>query len=243
MVDIHCHILPGVDDGARNWELALEMCQMAAADGIRHVVATPHANFEYQYNRAAHQQALDHLRELSGGVPALSLGCDFHFSYENLQDLAASPADYTIGESKYLLIELSDYSIPASFDQRLFELISAGFRPILTHPERNALLQQRPAPMLQWVASGCLMQLTANALSGEWGRAAQKTARWLLDRDAAHVVASDAHNTTGRPPLLSPVRRLLTKWKGEERAEMLLEENPGAIVSGKDVPYFPALVP
>lgn len=242
MVDIHCHILPGVDDGAPTWEIAQEMCQIAAADGIRHLVATPHANFEFKFDRAAHQQTLDRLREVSGGVLELSLGCDFHFSYENLQDLFASPSTYTINGSNYLLLELSDFSIPANFDQQLYELISAGLRPILTHPERNMFLQQRPEMMLRWVANGCLMQLTGNALSGEWGRAAQKTARWLLDHDAAHVVASDAHNTTSRPPRLSPFRSLLTKWKGTERAQMLLDENPSAVVAGQELPYFPALV-
>jgi protein-tyrosine phosphatase len=242
MVDIHCHILPGVDDGPRTWEIAQEMCQMAAADGITHLVATPHANSEFDFDRAACQEALERLRELSGGEPELSLGCDFHYSYENLQDLLASPESYTINGGNYLLLELSDFSIPSNFGDRLLELGMAGLRPILTHPERNVLLQRRPETMLHWVAGGCLIQVTGNALTGRWGRAARNTVRWLLDRDAVHVVASDAHNTTSRPPQLSPACTLLAKWKGEERAQMLLEENPAAIVAGKAVPYFPALV-
>ena len=113
MIDIHCHILPEVDDGPKSWEVAVEMCRMAAADGITHTVATPHANHRYAYERTYLLELLDELRGRVGPTPEFSLGCDFHLSFENLERVLAEPHTYTIGDTNYLLIELSNYSIPA----------------------------------------------------------------------------------------------------------------------------------
>ena len=117
MIDIHCHIIAGVDDGAKSWEVAQQMCRMAAADGIEHIVATPHANDRYVYNRDEHRAALEHLRSLIGGSPRLSLGCDFHLSYENVQDALTRPDWYTIDGGKYMLVELSNYGIPHQIEE------------------------------------------------------------------------------------------------------------------------------
>ena len=104
MVDIHCHILPGVDDGARDWEVSLAMCQMAAQDGIRHIVATPHANAEFVYDRAAHAALLAELRHRCGDDLTFSLGCDFHFSFENFQDVLRTPEGAIRAPRRYLLV-------------------------------------------------------------------------------------------------------------------------------------------
>jgi len=239
MVDIHCHVLPGVDDGARSWPIAVEMCGLAAAEGVTHVVATPHANDRFGYDRNECLELLEHLRELTGGVPALSLGCDFHFSYENVQALWIDRSPYLIGNTHYLLVELSDYAIPPNFADELLRLRQAGIQPVITHPERNPLVQQRPEQVLEWAEGGSAIQVTANALTGAWGGTARKMARWLLDHDAVHVIASDAHDTRQRPPLLSPARRLLAEWKSEELAKALVEDNPGAIIRDEPLPYFP----
>ena len=239
MVDIHCHILPQVDDGAKSWEVSLEMCRMAAGDGITHMVATPHANEVYSYNREQHASVLEQLRTRLAGPPDISLGCDFHFSYENMLQVLSNPAQYTIGNTRYLLVELSDYSIPRGFPEHLDQLMAAGLRPVITHPERNPLLQSRPEQLLDWASQGAIMQVTANSLTAHWGRTAQRVARWLLDHHAVHVIASDAHDLDHRPPLLSPAYRTLCKWKDEAVALALLEQNPGAIVRDEDLPYFP----
>src|ERR1700733_13718515 len=116
LIDIHCHVLPQVDDGAKSWDMAQEMCRMAAADGIEHIVATPHANERYAYDREALAAALERLRQLVGPAPKLTLGCDFHLSYENLQDALVRPQWYLIEDSRCLLVELSNYSIPANIE-------------------------------------------------------------------------------------------------------------------------------
>ena len=112
MFDIHCHILPEVDDGPKSWDIAVEMCRMAVADGITHAVATPHANNRYSYDRNYLKDLLAQLQARVGTSPQLSLGCDFHLSFENLERVLEQPHLYTIGETNYLLVELSNYGVP-----------------------------------------------------------------------------------------------------------------------------------
>jgi len=239
VIDIHCHLLPEVDDGPKSWEAAVEMCRLAAADGITHAVATPHANDRYDYDRGYLSGLLDQLREKVGPGLELSLGCDFHLSFENLERVLERPHAYTIGETGYLLVELSNYSIPSQLSECFFRLGDRGLTPILTHPERNPMLQQTPQRVLEWAEQGCLIQVTASALTGSWGERPGIVARWLLDRSAVHVLASDAHDTRHRVPNLSAARAVAEKIVGAEYAEALVEGNPGAIVKGTPIPYCP----
>ena len=241
MFDIHSHILPGLDDGAPDWEESLRLCHMAADDGIQHMVATPHANSTYAYDRQHSLELLDELGKKIDGRMSLSLGCDFHFSYENLQELYVHPDRFTIGSTPYLLIELSDFAIPPGVSDKIEELTNWGLRPILTHPERNGILQRSPERVLRWAERGCIVQVTASALTGRWGNRAQQVAEWLLRRHAVHVLATDAHNIKGRPPILSAGRDAAGALCGAEIANVLVYDNPHAIVEGKDLPYFPEL--
>jgi protein-tyrosine phosphatase len=239
MIDIHCHILAEVDDGPKTWELAEEMCRMAVADGIEHIVATPHANDRYRYDREYLTRVLDYLRQRVGDAPRLSLGCDFHLSYENLRDVMLFPDRYTIEGSRYLLAELSNYSVPVQIEEHFSKLLEKGITPVITHPERNPIVQRTPQRMLQWVELGCVIQVTGSALTGRWGEAAWRTAQWLLKRDAIHVLATDAHDCKHRPPLLSAARDAAAEMCGEDVARALVEGNPRAIISGQTLPYFP----
>lgn len=240
MVDIHCHILPGVDDGARDWETSLAMCRMAARDGIRHIVATPHANDEFAYDRHRLSALLDELRiriaadvELKGRALSFSLGCDFHLSFENFRDALNKPERYCIEGTRYLLVEFSDYTIPSNTEDLFCQLGDLGIRPIVTHPERNRILAGDLKRVARWFADGAIIQITANALTGRWGSKAEKAAKFLLDRSAVHVIASDAHGTGNRPPILSEARSLIEKAYGAEMADTLVNDNPAAIVAGQ----------
>jgi len=241
MVDIHCHILPDVDDGSRSWEMSLAMCAMAREDGIEHIVATPHSNEVYFYDRAKLQKLLDQLSEKIGYRPMLSLGCDFHFSYENIQAALENPNQFTIGDTLYLLVEFSDYSLPPSIDENLGKLINAGLRPIITHPERNPLIQRTPDRVLDWVRGGCLVQVTGSALTGRWGKTAESITKWLFEREAVHVLASDGHNLDARKPILSKAREVATTLVDQFVGEALTILNPRAIVNGEPVPYRPRI--
>jgi len=242
MIDIHCHILAEVDDGPKSWEMSEEMCRMAAADGIEHIVATPHANHRYPYDREYLAQILDYLRQRVGETPRLSLGCDFHLSFENLEAVMATPERYLIEGGRYLLVEPSNYSIPPQIEDSLAKLIEIGITPVVTHPERNPILQRTPERMLRWVEMGCSVQVTASALTGRWGETAWRTATWLLKREAVHILATDAHDTKHRVPILSEGRDAAAEHCGKEVALALVDDNPRAIVNGQALPYFPAPV-
>jgi protein-tyrosine phosphatase len=239
MIDIHCHILAEVDDGPSSWEISEEMCRMAVADGTEHIVATPHANRRFHYDRAYLQGAVHQLRQRVGKEPRLSLGCDFRLSAENIKDAVAFPERYVIEGGHYLLAEPNHTDVPMHIDDDLSKLLAAGMIPVITHPERNTVLQATPERVLKWVEMGCVIQVTASALTGGWGETAWHMAQWLLKRNAVHVLASDAHDTTRRPPGLSLARDVVAESWGEQIARALAEDNPRAIVSGKALPYFP----
>ena len=239
MIDIHSHILAEVDDGAKSWEMSVEMCRMAAADGIRQMVATPHANEHFRYDREYLTDMLRSLQRDVGDRPRLALGCDFHLSYDNFQDLMVRPEYYTIEGRKYLLVELSDFGIPVQIDECFTNLSAHGITPVLTHPERNPILQRNPQRVLGWIELGCVVQVTASAMTGFWGERAWRTAQWLLKRNAVHVLATDAHDTKHRPPILSAARDEVAAVYGGKVAEALVEANPQAIVQGLPLPYLP----
>jgi len=215
------------------------MCRMAANDGITHTVATPHANERYAYDRVYLTGLLAQLQDKIGPSLRLSLGCDFHLSYENLERVLDQPHTYTIGETSYLLVELSNYSVPIQLTDCFVRLGDRGLTPILTHPERNPILQQSPQRILEWAEQGCLMQVTGSALTGFWGERPEIIARWLLDRSAVHILASDGHDTKRRVPILSQARAVAEKIVGAEYAQALVEVNPAAIVNGQPIPYSP----
>jgi len=225
-----------VDDGAKSWEIAVEMVKMAERDGVTHMVATPHANFEYEYNRESHTALLAELQAKAGNGIQLILGCDFHFSFDNIADCLAHREKYTIGKTKYLLIELSDFAIPPEIQSMIGSLTSAGLVPILTHPERNAILQKHPDRVVDWVEMGVLVQVTAGAFAGKWGRGVQKLAHWYAEQGILHVIASDAHSTGHRSPLLSEARKAVAKTFGEKLAKAVTETNPMAIVMDQPLP-------
>lgn len=239
MVDIHSHILPEVDDGAGSWEMAIHMSYMAAQDGITHMVATPHSNDEYVYDRGRLEQLLEELRGRVENVLNFSLGCDFHLSYDNLMALENDPSQFTISGTQYLLVELSDYSVPPWVTDRFQQLLIAGIRPIITHPERNPRLQARPEQVLQWADMGCPVQITANSLTGRWGQKAADISHFLLRNQAVHIIASDCHNVEGRPPVLSQAADAVEKNYDASLAQALTTDNPQAVIENRDLPYFP----
>ncbi|HSA93113.1 MAG TPA: CpsB/CapC family capsule biosynthesis tyrosine phosphatase [Terriglobales bacterium] len=239
MVDIHSHVLPEVDDGAKSWDVAVQMCRMAAEDGVTDLVATPHANDRYPYHRQRHQEIVSRLQGMVGLTPTLHLGCDFHFSYDNIQDALAHCERYVIGKTAYLLVEFSDFALPPTLLDALYRLQSGGLTPIVTHPERNPLLQRQPEQILRLVEMGCVIQVTAASLTGRFGKAARRLSGWLLQREAVHVLASDAHDLEDRPPILSAGRDVAVELCGPDVALALVEHNPRAIVSNQPLPYFP----
>jgi protein-tyrosine phosphatase len=237
--DIHSHILPEVDDGSKSWDMSVAMCQMAAADGITHQVATPHANDRYHYDREYLQGLVTHLQGLIGNTLTLSLGCDFHLSYDNMQDVLANPARYAIANTHYMLVELSNYSVPPQTTDCFTQLGDRGITSVITHPERNPIVRENLQRVVEWAEQGCVIQVTGSALTGFWGERSGKAARWLLEHDVVHILATDAHDTAKRVPILSTARAAAAEICGHEVAEALVESNPQAILNSQPLPYFP----
>jgi len=215
------------------------MCRAAAADGITHMVASPHANDRYHYDREYLQGLLAHLQQLVGGAPKLTLGCDFHLSYDNLQDAFANPSRYVIGNTHYLLVEFSNFSVPQNTTDSFHKLGDRGITPIITHPERNPILRESLQRVVEWAEQGCVIQMTGSALTGFWGERTQRAAEWLLEHRVVHVLATDAHDLEKRVPILSTSRDAAAEIVGDEIAEALVETNPSAIVNDEPLPYFP----
>ncbi len=239
MIDIHCHILPGLDDGPESFEVARAMAEMAIADGVTHIIATPHASPDHPFIPNLLKQRRDELQQMFEGRLTLATGCDFHLCFENLQEIRFEPERFTLNQKNYLLVEFADFSIPSSLDQALHELQLGGLSPIITHPERNPLIRAQPERLFRWLRQGCYVQLTAQSLSGRFGRAAQEVAEELLDAGAVHFLASDAHNVTSRPLRLKETFDEVAKSRGKELAEALLIHNPLAVFEGNPLPYVP----
>jgi protein-tyrosine phosphatase len=241
MIDIHCHILPGLDDGAETLEMACAMAESAIADGVTHVIGTPHANSSYRFVLELIAERLEEMQARFEGRLTFGTGCDFHLSFENLQDIRHDAARYTLNHKNYLLVEFADYSIPPSLDQSLHELQLAGLRPIITHPERNPLIRAQPQRLVQWLEQGCYAQVTAGSLEGKFGKPAQDAAETWLQSNAVHFIASDAHNITTRPLKLKETFELVAARNGQNVACALMIDNPLAAFEGRPLPYVPQL--
>ena len=239
MIDIHCHPLPGTDDGAKSFDVAVAMCQMAAKDGVTDLVATPHCNYKYTFDAQANRARLKELQAAVGESPKLLLGCDFHLSYDNLRRLTRDGSDFSINNTQYLLVEFPDHFIPEQMDNVFYQIEVAGFTPILTHPERNPVIQRKPELLYHWVQRGCLVQITAMSYVGGFGTKAQNLSEEWLERNLVHFFASDAHDLTHRPPNLSPCYKKVASARGTDIADLLLEANPSAVINGTALPVAP----
>jgi protein-tyrosine phosphatase len=236
MVDIHHHLLPGLDDGANSIDTSVEMARVAAEEGITHIVCTPHANGNYDFDPSVNAAKLAELRARladEGIRIALGTGCDFHLSFDNVRQARSDPARFSINGLGYLLVEIPDYGLPPGLTETFYELQLAGLTPILTHPERNPTLQHEPARLVDWLRSGVLIQVTADSITGHKGKPAQRMALDLLDNRWVHFLASDAHNTTTRPPRMREAREAVEKKYGAVYAASLCDSNPLAVFLGE----------
>lgn len=238
MIDIHSHVLYGLDDGAKTIDDSLAMVRMAAEHGTTDLVATPHANPQYRFNPELIEERLAEIAETSGSSLRLHHGCDFHLTFDNIQDAVAHPAKYTINHGRYLLVEFSDLLIFNNTGEIFERLQEAGMTPVITHPERNRLLRQRIGNIAQWVESGACVQVTAQSLLGGFGKRVEQFSRLLLDRRLVHFLASDAHDCEHRPPRLDLAYAWVKKHYGEELAEALCVTNPKAALIGETLQPF-----
>ena len=239
MIDLHTHVLAGLDDGAKSFDQSVAMIRIAAETGTTDLVATPHANLEFRWDPARVEERIAELEGSAGGL-RIHRGCDFHLYFDNIHDALAYPSKYTINHKRYLLVEFPDVLIAKSTPEVFAQLLDAGMTPVITHPERNYLLHTRMEELATWVENGCLVQVTAQSLLGRFGRDAREIARRLMKRGLVHFVASDAHDDQDRTPRLDLAYQHVAKRYGQERAEFLFVTNPRAALEGEPLPEQPA---
>src|SRR5260370_4229474 len=174
MVDLHCHILPGLDDGPVSMDESMAMAESAIADGITHVVATPHANSIYAFDFDSVRRLRNELQELVGERLELATGCDFHMDPENLTALKEDAPRFCLNQRDYLLVEFNKISIPPALHQTLHQLRLAGLHPVITHPQRNAILRVQPERLAKWPRLGGHAAGAGRCLHAGIGRSCQQ---------------------------------------------------------------------
>ena len=240
MIDLHCHILPGVDDGPAHMDESLAMARQAAADGIKTLVAAPHTLNEVFHNpRQRVQEAVARLQnalaEHSIDIE-ICMGSEVHIC-TGLAKKVLSGEVATINDTgRYVLVEFPLHVIPPGSDEELFQMKLNHITPILVHPERNPIFQNHPDRLQYFVDMGCLVQITAMSITGLLGEDAMDCAHMLLEQRQVHVIASDAHSFDNRPPILSPAVDVAARSLGSrEEAEAMVIHRPRAILEGKPI--------
>lgn len=233
MIDLHSHILPGIDDGAPDLDVSIEMARIAMANGVTVQACTPHIfpgvfnNSGPQIRRATRelQRRLD-----EHGLPLLLVtGADAHVVPNMVGGLRAGEI-LSLADTRYVLVEPPHHVAPPRIEYLFFELLAAGYVPILTHPERLTWIETHYETFVQLFRAGVWMQVTSGSLTGAFGKRPKYWAERMLNEALVHVLASDAHGARRRPPDLAEGRAAAAKWLGEEEAEQLVSVRPRAIL-------------
>jgi protein-tyrosine phosphatase len=244
LIDLHCHLLPGVDDGSKNLAMSLDMARMACADGITTVVCTPHILPTVYDNKGPEIKAAVTLLQQSLSLADIPLrllsGADVHM----VPDLVAGLNDgriLTLAGSRYLLLEPPHHVMPRQFDDYIFRLLSVGYVAILTHPERLSWIEPQYVLIRRMVHGGLWIQLTAGSLTGRFGQGPRYWAERMLDEGLCHVMATDAHNTSTRPPQLSRVQAMVEQRLGPEEANNIFRIRPSGVIENVSPAKLPPL--
>lgn len=239
MIDLHCHLLPGMDDGPKDLEESLAMARIAAADGIQAIVVTPHTlNGVYNNSRAEIIKGVELLQKaLAEENISIKLypGADVHFDSRLIDGLEKGEI-LPVNDGKYLLLELHDQSVPPNVKEIFFVLRVKGYFPLITHPERNIIIQRHPAMIEDWVQHGAVMQITAGSLTGSFGKKARDCAKTLLKKGLIHIIATDAHSSDGRTPVLSKGLNVASGIVGQTEAIKMVIGYPQLILDSKPLP-------
>ncbi|MGV3722811.1 MAG: tyrosine-protein phosphatase [Actinomycetota bacterium] len=238
MIDTHCHLLPAVDDGPKDWDTTLRMLEIAHGDGIRKAIATPHwtgtAN-ETERIRSRFSELKARCAALPGRIEPF-LGQEL-ILVPQLLDALRSGTALTLAESSYVLLETAQLEFGAFNHQAVFQLQASGYRIILAHPERVKSWSSASEELRTLVERGCYLQINAGSLIGSFGRSTQRTAEALVRRGWASLLASDAHSDSSRPPILSEALERCKALTGDRAAEMLVSDNPARVLCNELLPY------
>ncbi len=245
MIDLHCHLLPGIDDGAPNLDTALSMARTAAADGIAVTACTPHIYPGlYENNGPAIRQAVAELQtRLTDAGIALQLthGADTHLTPTLVEGLRDGRIP-SLNDSRYFLLEPPHHVAPPRLTETVFSLLAAGYVPVITHPERLSWIEDHYETFLELARRGAWLQVTAGSLTGRFGAAARYWGERLLDEGWVHILATDSHGVDRRPPLLAEGQQAAVRWVGAEEAYHLVETRPQGILDNRTPEQLPAVI-
>lgn len=223
MIDLHCHILPSIDDGAKNMEGSVDMAREAVAEGITHILATPHyKNGHWDNEKKDILILVDELQEEldTRGIPlTIFPGQEVRINGDLFEDLKEENIQFIDENKQYVLIEFPTLSIPAYTENLFFELQKEGIIPIIVHPERNRAVLKDPNVLLPFIEKGALAQLTAASYTGGFGKSIQKVSKQLVEANLVHFIASDAHNISSRSFCMEDAYQKLEKEFGSEKAQ------------------------
>lgn len=248
MIDLHCHLLPGIDDGASDLGVSLAMARIAVQDGIRVIACTPHIYAGmYENNGSEIRRAVTELQAHldQEAIPLrLTLGADTHIAPDLVAGLRAGRVP-TLHDSRYFLLEPPHHVAPPRLAETVFDLLTAGYVPVITHPERLSWIEDRYETFIELARQGAWLQVTSGSLTGRFGEAARYWGERMLDEGWVHILATDSHGVERRPPLLAEGRRAAERWVGSEEARALVEIRPQGILDDlapEQLPAVPALV-
>jgi len=244
VIDLHCHALPGIDDGPGDWDDAVSLCRAAAAEGTATIVATPHVLREPWLNEDPRKrdELIVRLNALLGGTPAVLAGCEYYFSSDavDLWERGNGGPLTGLNRSSFLLVEFSGEIDFRSVEAAFHEFSILGVTPVIAHPERSAVFSLEPERLGRLTELGARVQLTAGAITGDFGSRAGAACRKFFDLGLVHLVASDAHSLKTRPPRLAAARESVRKKWGHEAEEGIFEANPLALIEGRPLPWLRA---
>ena len=231
MIDIHCHILPGIDDGAPDLSASLAMAAIAAADGIQTIIATPHVGAEGLLSVAMINDGVD---QLNSALQERGIALNILPGAEVQSHVAMALAEqYCLAGGSFFLLEFPHSHLPADAVNLIYNFTGRGLTPILAHPERNRSINSDPGELIPLIEAGARVQITAGSMTGELGPDAHACVQFLLKKKMVHFIATDSHSTNFRKPILSEAVKKAKKWLGKEEAHALVQENPMAIITQK----------
>lgn len=239
MIDLHTHILPDWDDGAADWETAERMLALAREDGIGRICLTPHIYRQTKHGddpEALRERIKEFIGKAKRSLIELYAGAEVYIHPEMAQNIKEH--GLTVNGSRYVFIEFPAEQVPAGARDLVFEMTLQGLIPVISHPERNRVFVNRPGALFELVGMGALGQVTAQSLTGGFGRKTRDAAERLLKLNLVHLIASDAHNAEERPPRLWEAVERAAKVVGEEKAEAMVMDVPAAILRDQEVPNF-----
>ena len=238
MIDTHCHIVPNVDDGAKNLEDALEMAKIAYSEGIRKIINTSHYHPNFEYIKG--KELFECIKEFNNTLKEnnidieVFIGNELYYS-EDIIDIIEQKEFYTLNNSKYLLIEFPPIRFPKNLVDIIYEIKIRGYIPILAHVERYKEVQENINLIYECINEGALIQVNASSIMGKNRKEAEKTSKILLDNNMVHFIATDAHSSERRRPLIKETYNYVVDKYGDKFAEILFIENPSKVIEDEDI--------